>query len=119
MRYLVFGAAVLLLAAGPCLGQQSTIDSPSLSPNQNQILTGEKGHSSPPSPSFDGGVPDASDRVSGTPANVNTMQPSTAPPAAAEPTSPGMAVFLPAQGQNASAPANRTGKSGKQQRQAP
>jgi len=121
MRNFFFVAAALLLASCFCLGQRITINSMSPSPNQNQILTGVSGHSSPPAPGFTGGVPDASDRVAGTPGNANVMRMVNAPPAAGEPNTPGMAVFLPAAGQNtpAAAPktnssrANRRAKSGK------
>jgi hypothetical protein len=92
MKNSFVGAAVLLLAGGWCLGQQSAINSPSLSPNQNQILTGETGYYPPPAPSFDGGVPDASDRVSGMPANATTLHPGSGPlqpqPTAGQKTTP-------------------------------
>ena len=100
MRNFFFGAAALLLASCFCLGQQTTVNSMSPSPNQNQVLTGETGHSAPPSPGFAGGVPDATDRVAGTPGNANVMRLVNAPPVSGEPNTPGMAVFLPAAGQN-------------------
>ena len=116
MRNFFFGAAALLLASCFCLGQRTTINSMSPSPNQNQILTGVTGHSSPPSPGFAGGVPDASDRVSGTPGNANVMRMVNAPPASGEPNTPGMAVFLPAAGQNTPAAAPKTNRTNRRTR---
>ena len=114
MRSLFFGVAAVLLAGCFCMAQQTTVNSMSPSPNQNQVLTGEIGHSAPPSPGFAGGVADASDRVSGTPGNAIVMRSVNAPPAVGEPNTPGMAVFLPASGQSTPAPAataNRAARS--------
>ena len=72
MKNLLHAASVLLLA-GLATAQTGAMNSMSGSTNQNQMLTGETAHSVPPAPVFTGGVPDAGDRVSGTPANATTM----------------------------------------------
>jgi hypothetical protein len=113
MKYFFFGAVVLLLASRWCPAQQNTINSMSLSANQNQVLTGQTGHQAPPQPSFYGGVPDTSDRVSGTPANANPMRQGYASPAPAQPAEPSTAVFLPAAGQKTPAPAPKANKTSK------
>jgi hypothetical protein len=84
MKNLWHAASVLLLA-GLATAQTGTINSMSGATVQNQMLTGETGHSFPPAPTFTGGAPDAGDRVSGTPANATTMYSETesmTPPAA-------------------------------------
>jgi hypothetical protein len=72
MKNLLQAASVLLLA-GLATAQNGAMNSMSASTSQNQMLTGVTAHSVPPAPVFTGGVPDAGDRVSGTPANVTTM----------------------------------------------
>ncbi len=112
MKNFLFAAA-LLLVSGWCLAQQNTINSPSFSPNQNQLLTGQSGYQVPPAPLFYGGVPETGDRVSGTAANANPMRQGIVPPPPEELTSPGDAVFLPAAGQNAPATAVKGSKPSK------
>jgi hypothetical protein len=113
MKNFLLAAAALLLASGWCLAQQNTINSPSFSPNQNQLLTGQSGHQVPPAPLFYGGVPETGDRVSGTPANANPMRQGIVKPPPEELTSPGDAVFLPAAGQKPPASAMKGNKSSK------
>ncbi len=72
MKNLLYAAAVLLLT-GLATAQTGAMNSMSGSTNQNQTLTGETAHPFPPAPGFNGGAPDAGDRVSGTPANATTM----------------------------------------------
>ena len=63
MKNLLYAASVLLLA-GLATTQTGVMNSMSDSTNQNQTLTGETAHPSPPAPCFSGGAPDAGDRVS-------------------------------------------------------
>ncbi len=72
MKNLLYAAAVLLLT-GLATAQTRAMNSMSGSTNQNQALTGQTAHPFPPAPAFNGGAPDAGDRVSGAPANATTM----------------------------------------------